>query len=246
MGDELGDKTAWVTGGSGGIGGAVVDALAARGATVAILDVQPPHERHGGLRFEPCDVADSGAVDATTGRLAAELGPCDILVACAGVSTSAPVHEMSEDLWRRVLGVNLDGAFFMTRRALPPMLERGAGRIVAIASGSGVRPGPRTAAYAASKAGLIGFIKAVAQEGAPHGVTANVVAPGLVDTPMTRRSWPSDDQLRATATDSPIANPMGHVLRPEEIATAVAFLVGPGTEHLTGQTLHVNSGSLMP
>lgn len=246
MAGELEGQTAWVTGGSSGIGAAIVDALVARGATVAILDLKAPADRHAGLPFETCDLRRSESVDEATARLVAGLGSCDILVAAAGVSASCPVHEMSDELWRGILGVNLDGVFFVVRRALAGMLERGRGRIVAISAGSGIRPGPSIAAYAASKAGVIGLIKAVAHEGAPRGITANVVAPGLVDTPMTRRNWPTDDDLRATATSSRIANPMGHILGPEEIADAVAFLVGPAAAHITGQTLHVNSGSLMP
>jgi NAD(P)-dependent dehydrogenase (short-subunit alcohol dehydrogenase family) len=215
------------------------------GTQVVNLDLKPP-AKGGQHRFEACDLRDSASVDEVTRRLLAELGPCSVLAACHGVSTSAPVHEMSDETWREVLGVNLDGVFFVTRRALGSMLEQGEGRIVAISAGSGVRPYPATAAYAASKAGVIAFMKAVALEGAPKGITANVVAPGLVDTPMTRRNWSSDEDMRATATASRAGNPMGHILEPEEIAAAVTFLVSPNTAHITGQTLHVNSGSLMP
>lgn len=245
MPDKLEQKTAWITGGSGGIGAAIVDALTQMGAQVVNLDQKPPADR-GRQRFEECDLRDSASVDEVTGRLLAELGPCSVLVAAAGVSTSAPVHEMSDQTWREVLGVNLDGVFFVTRRAMGSMLDQGQGRIVAISAGAGVRPYPGTSAYATSKAAVIGFIKTVALEGAPKGITANVVAPGLVDTPMTRRNWSSDSDMRATATKSPVANPMGHILAPQEIAAAVAFLVGPNSAHITGQTLHVNSGSLMP
>jgi NAD(P)-dependent dehydrogenase (short-subunit alcohol dehydrogenase family) len=145
-----------------------------------------------------------------------------------------------------VLGVNLTGAFHVTRAVLGGMIERRAGRIVNIASGTAVRVSAGAAAYASSKAGLIAFTKAVAAEGAPFGVTANAVSPGLVDTAMTRRLMPTDDALQAAATSSPIANPMGVVLTPEDIAHAVVFLCHPASGRITGQVLHVNAGALMP
>ncbi len=193
-----------------------------------------------------CDIADAGRVEVETRVLEERTGAPNILVNAAGISMSAPVAEHDEASWLRVLGVNLNGAFHMTRAVLGGMIERRDGRVVNIASGSAVRVSAGAAAYASSKAGLIAFTKAVAVEGAPFGVTANAVAPGLVDTAMTRRLMPTDDALRAAATSSPIANPMGVVLTPEDIAHAVAFLCHPLSAHITGQVLHVNAGALMP
>jgi NAD(P)-dependent dehydrogenase (short-subunit alcohol dehydrogenase family) len=144
------------------------------------------------------------------------------------------------------MAVNLTGAFHVTRAVLGGMIERGYGRIVNVASGTAVRVSPGAAAYAASKAGLIALTKAVALEGAAHSVTANAVAPGLVDTPMTRRLMPTDEALSTAATSSPIANPMGTVLSPDDIAHAIHFLCQTRSGRITGQVLHVNAGALMP
>jgi NAD(P)-dependent dehydrogenase (short-subunit alcohol dehydrogenase family) len=134
----------------------------------------------------------------------------------------------------------------VTRAVLGGMLERGFGRVVNIASGTAVRVSAGTAAYAASKAGLIALTKAVAVEGATRGVTANAVAPGLVDTPLMRAVMPTRELLEAAAATSAIANPMGVVLDAEDIAHAVAFLASVASGRITGQVLHVNAGAVMP
>ena len=126
------------------------------------------------------------------------------------------------------------------------MITRRHGRIINIVSGSGVRVGAGVGAYGASKAGLIALTKALANEGAESGVTANAVAPGLVDTPMMRMHMPETETLEAAARVSNISNPMGLVLEPEDIAHAVAFLCHPESKGITGQVIHVNAGSIMP
>jgi 3-oxoacyl-[acyl-carrier protein] reductase len=249
MGD-LDGLTAWVTGAGSGIGRATATRLATAGARVGLLDVDRAAAAAAAADLDgashECDVADAAAVVAATDALAAITGAPDILVNAAGISMSSLVAEHDEDSWARVLGVNLTGAFHVTRAVLGGMIERRAGRIVNIASGTAVRVSAGAAAYASSKAGLIAFTKAVAAEGAPFGVTANAVAPGLVDTAMTRRLMPTDEALQAAATSSPIANPMGVVLAPEDIAHAVVFLCHPASGRITGQVLHVNAGALMP
>lgn len=249
MGDHEG-AIAWVTGAASGIGRAIALRLAGEGATLGLLDVDADGLTEIARQLEgaavECDIADEDSVEAATRTLEERTGPPSILVNAAGISMSAPVAEHDEVSWLRVLGVNLNGAFHMTRAVLGGMIEHRDGRVVNIASGSAVRVSAGAAAYASSKAGLIAFTKAVAVEGAPFGVTANAVAPGLVDTAMTRRLMPTDDALRAAATSSPIANPMGVVLTPEDIAHAVAFLCHPLSAHITGQVLHVNAGALMP
>ncbi len=241
---ELTGRVAWVTGGAGGIGSAVVRHLAAEGATVAVLDIQDPAADLPAMSVL-VDVGDEVAVDAATRRLEVGVGPADIVVHAAGVSAAAPVHEMEETMWHQVLATNLTGPFLLTRRVLGGMIDRRWGRVVSISSSSAVRAGPGTAAYSASKAGLIGFTKAVAYDSAAAGVTANVVAPGIVDTPMTRRVWPTDAQMTEMATSSAIANPMHSVLSPDDIAAAVCYLCSSAAAHVTGQTLHVNGGSVM-
>jgi 2-hydroxycyclohexanecarboxyl-CoA dehydrogenase len=238
-------RTAWVTGGAGGIGTATVRQLAAQGARVAVLDLVRPASGTRADQAVVCDVADAAAVAEAAAELEAGVGPPDILVNCAGISSRAPVHELTEAQWRHVLGVNLTGPFLLSRQVLSGMMARRWGRIVNISSGSGVRATAGTAAYSASKAGLIGFTKALAHDAAPFGVTANVVAPGITDTPMTRAVWPTTEEMLAMATTSTMANPMKTLLEPDDIAAAVVFLASEGAGHLTGQTLHVNGGSLM-
>ena len=240
------ERGAWGTGGSGGIGRAIVEHLARRGDTVAVLDpadADPPEAAAASLR---CDVGDPAQVEAAAAELVAALGPAEILVNCAAISARAPVGEMSLATWEAVLRVNLTGAFLCTAAVIEGMRRRGWGRIVSVASGSALRPTAGTAAYAASKAGLIAMTKAVALEAAAEGVTANVVAPGIVDTPMARAAWPTDAEMLAMATASPLANPMACLLAPEDIAAAIAWLATDDARRLTGQTLHVNGGSLMP
>lgn len=248
--NDLDGKAAWVTGAASGIGRACAIRLAAAGARVGGLDMDAAGASATAMKIGGvgvgCDIADPASVETATRELDESVGPPDILVNAAGISSSSPVVLHDEGQWQRVLDVNLSGAFRVTRLVLGGMIERRFGRIVNISSGSGVRVSAGAAAYGASKAGLIAFTKAVAQEGAPYGVTANAVAPGLVDTAMTRRIMPTDEALQTAATVSPIANPMGVVLTADDIAHAVYFLCQPASGRITGQTLHVNAGALMP
>src|SRR6478752_593438 len=219
----LDGRVAWVTGAGSGIGRGVARRLARDGATVGLLDVdggraaevatECSQDSSTGHVSVACDVADVESVATAAAELTAALGAPDLLVNCAGVGLgSHPVATHDEDQWQRVLAVNLSGAFHMTRAVLGGMIERGYGRIVNISSGNAVRPSAGASAYASSKGGLIAFTKTVALEGAEYGVTANVVAPGLTDTAMTRRLMPSDEALQYAATKSGIANPMKTVL----------------------------------
>ena len=246
-----------MTGAGSGIGRGVARRLAREGATVGLLDVDGGRaaevatectgDSSGRHVAVACDVSDVASVATAAAELIAAIGAPDLLVNCAGVGLgSHPVATHDEDQWQRVLAVNLSGAFHMTRAVLGGMIERGYGRIVNISSGNAVRPSAGASAYASSKGGLIAFTKTVALEGAEHGVTANVVAPGLTDTAMTCRLMPSDEALQYAASKSGIANPMGAVLSPDDIAHAVAFFCSSGAGRITGQTLHVNAGSLMP
>jgi 2-hydroxycyclohexanecarboxyl-CoA dehydrogenase len=238
------EGTAWVTGGSSGIGRAVVDRLVTAGRIVAVLDVADPARPE--VIYQPCDLAEPTSVTSALDALDAGVGPPDGLVLCAGTAAGQAVEGHDESTWRRVLEVNLTSAMMILSRVLGPMRAAGAGRIVTVASGTAVRVGPGSAAYAASKAGLIALTKTVALEVAADGITANVVAPGLTDTPMTRAAFGGPEGVARAAVEGRVANPQGSPLEPSDVAAAICFLLGVEAARITGQVLHVNGGSLMP
>ena len=220
-----------VTGGTRGIGRAVAERFAA--------------DRVIALGRADCDVTDEAAVAETFDRI----GPVDVLVNNAGISSSAPLARTALDDWRAQLDVNATGAFLCTRAALPGMLERGSGRVVTVASTAG-RAGARyTAAYTASKHAAVGLMRAVAAEVAGTGVTANAVCPAFVRTDMTRRSVErivastGRDEAAAEAALADAA-PLGRLLEPDEVAFAVAFLAAPEAGAINGQTLILDGGGI--
>ena len=235
-----------VTGGSRGIGRAVVERFTAAGEHVVALgrDLDALHATPAAA-VEVCDVCDEAAVVEAFTRI----GRVDVVVNNAGVSTSAPLARTTLDDWRTQLEVNATGAFLCTRAVLPGMLERGTGRVVTVASTAG-RAGSRyTAAYTASKHAAVGLMRAVAAELAGTGVTANAVCPTFVRTDMTRRSV----QRIAVATGRPEAEaeaaltgaaPLGRLLEPEEVAFAVDFLAAPDAGAINGQTLLLDGGGI--
>ncbi|HZQ35698.1 MAG TPA: SDR family NAD(P)-dependent oxidoreductase [Dehalococcoidia bacterium] len=252
---SLQGAVAIVSGGASGIGRAIACRLARDGARVAVLDLngagaeqtlQQIAAAGGGGLAVTADVSRAAAVQAAVARVRSELGEPEILVSNAGIARAARVAQIAEADWDRVLETNLKACYLLCREITPGMAARRGGRIVAIASGTAVRVGPGNGAYGASKAGLIALIKAVAAELAPDGVTANIVAPGITDTPMTRAIFGGEEALRRQASSGRIANPMRVVIEPEDIAAAVAFLAGPEARYITGQTLHVNAGAFMP
>jgi NAD(P)-dependent dehydrogenase (short-subunit alcohol dehydrogenase family) len=222
-----------VTGGTRGIGRAVAERFESAG------------ERVVAIGRDDCDVTDDRAVAATFERI----GPVDVLVNNAGVSSSAPLARTTLDDWHRAQDVNATGAFLCTRAALPAMLDRGTGRIVTVASTAG-RVGARyTAAYTASKHAAVGLMRAVAAEVAATGVTSNAVCPAFVRTDMTSesverivaatgRSGAEAEAALATAA------PLGRLLEPAEVAFAVAFLAAPEAAAINGQTLILDGGGI--
>jgi NAD(P)-dependent dehydrogenase (short-subunit alcohol dehydrogenase family) len=236
MSQILDGKVAWVTGGSSGIGRATVELLQRRGATVGVLDLTKPADD---IPWVACDLSDPQSVAGATRDLAVVTGTADVLVCSAGINASHAVVDHPDRLWQQVIDVNLSGTFYAVRACLPAMLQRGWGRIVTLSSGGAVRVLANRAAYAASKAGVIALTKAVAHEGAARGVTANVIAPGLTDTPMAAAVYGDK------ADRSAVANPMGVLLEPLDIAHGVEYLCGPGARYITGQVLHINAGGVM-
>jgi 3-oxoacyl-[acyl-carrier protein] reductase len=238
------ERVAIVTGGARGIGAAIAERLTADGLRVAIVDreLAGPAATDEPTAAYRADVADEHAVAATVARIAEELGPPVVLVNNAGIAAAAPIAELPTEQWDAVLGVNLRGTFLMTRAVAPFMSAAKWGRIVNVASISALGDDGR-AAYAASKAGLLGFTKSLALELGPSGITANVVAPGFVVSDMTARSARRlgrsfEDHQRQVAAEIPV----GRVGLPADIANAASFFAGDPAGFVSGQVLYVAGG----
>ena len=242
---ELAGKRALVTGASGAIGGAIARSLHGQGAAVALSGTREPAladlARALGARAHvvPADLADAAAAADLLARASAAMGGLDILVNNAGVTRDTLALRMKDEDWQHVLNVNLTSAFRLSRAALKAMMRQRWGRIISIASIVGLTGNAGQANYAASKAGLIAMTKSVAQEVASRGITANCVAPGFIETPMTEAL--GEDQRAALAG----AIPAGRFGAAEDVAVCVAFLASDEAAYITGETLHVNGGMAM-
>jgi 3-oxoacyl-[acyl-carrier protein] reductase len=241
---DLSGRIALVTGASRGIGRAIAQRLAARGAVVAAAargenakeTVDAIAGAGGRAEMVALDVTDSGAVGAAVSGVLERHGRIDILVNNAGITRDQLILRMKRDDWDAVLGTNLTSAFALTQAVLKPMIRLRSGRIICISSVVGQSGNAGQANYAASKAGLIGFAKSVALEVASRGITVNVVAPGMIETDMTkaiteqaREQWESRIPLQRLGTT-------------EDIASAVCFLASDEASYITGQVLAVNGG----
>ena len=243
---DLNGMTALVTGASGGIGSAIARALAGQGARLALSGSNVEKlsafaaELGGDHVAVPCDLSDSAAVDALVPQAAEALGGrLDILVNNAGVTRDNLILRMKDEEWETVQRVNLEAAFRLIRAAAKPMMKARFGRIVSITSVVGVTGNPGQANYAASKAGLIGMSKSLAQELASRGITVNCVAPGFIRSAMT-------DALNDAQKDAILARiPAGALGEGGDIGAAVVYLASREAGYVTGQTLHVNGGMAM-
>jgi 3-oxoacyl-[acyl-carrier protein] reductase len=241
---DLSGRVALVTGASRGIGRAIAQRLAAQGAVV-VAAARGEHARAiadeiaaggGNAEAVSLDVTEAGAPEALVSATVGRHGRIDILVNNAGIARDQLMLRMKRDDWEAVIATNLTAAFTLTQAVLKPMIKQRAGRIICISSVVGQSGNPGQANYAASKAGLIGFSKAVALEVASRGITVNVVAPGMIDTDMTRAitdsardEWASKIPLRRLGT-------------PDDIASAVCFLASDEASYITGHVLAVNGG----
>ena len=242
---DLTGRIALVTGASGGLGAAIARALHAQGAAVALsgtrreaLETLAAELEHR-ARPIPCDLADSQATEALVSNVEAAIGPIDILVNNAGVTRDGLLIRMKDEDWDTVLAINLTAAFRLTRAALKGMLKRRHGRIINMTSVVGVQGNVGQGNYAAAKAGMIGMSKALAAEVATRGITVNCIAPGFIDSPMTRAL----DQKRREAILASI--PMERLGSDKEIGAAAVYLASSEAAYITGQTLHVNGGMAM-
>ena len=242
---DLTGKGALVTGATGGIGGAIAKALHGQGASVVISGTKA--EKLDALAREigsrvfalPCDLRDRAAVIKLGEEAEKALGQVDILVNNAGITHDNLFMRMKDDEWDDVIAVNLTSVFVLTRTILRNMMRRRAGRIVNIASISGVLGNPGQPNYAASKAGLVGMTKSLAREVASRGITANAIAPGFISTPMTDALTPKQVEMIAAAI------PAQKFGRPDDIASAVVFLSSQESGYVTGETMHINGGMVM-
>ncbi|QWF15361.1 3-oxoacyl-ACP reductase FabG [Lysobacter capsici] len=243
----LSGEIALVTGASRGIGAAIADELAAQGATVvgtatseagakAIGERLAAHGGHGRV----VDVADAASIEALIDGVGKDIGAISILVNNAGITRDNLLMRMKDEDWQAILDTNLSSVYRTSKAVMRAMMKARKGRIINIASVVGVTGNAGQANYAAAKAGVIAFSKSMAREIGSRGVTVNVVAPGFIDTDMTR-DLPEDAKK---AMFEQIA--LGRFGEPADIARAVAFLASPGAAYITGETLHVNGGMYMP
>ncbi len=237
-------RTAVVTGGTRGIGLAISKALKAAGMRVAALYVSNDEEAARcrdalGLAVIKCDVGDYAQCQAAIGQAEQIHGPVDILVNNAGVTRDFSLRKMTPDQWNQVIRVDLTGVFNMTRQVFEGMCGRGFGRIINISSINGQKGQFGQANYCAAKAGVIGFTKALAFEGARRGVTVNAVAPGYTETTMIAAV--PEATLKAIEAEIPL----GRLCQPDEVARCVAFLAGDEAAYITGATVAINGGQYM-
>jgi NAD(P)-dependent dehydrogenase (short-subunit alcohol dehydrogenase family) len=241
-------KNAVVTGGASGIGRSICRQLARDGVDVAVLDLNGTGAEAvaaelaaSGRRAvaHAVDVADGAAVRTAFAQVTASLGPVHILVNDAGIGEFVPLLQMSEAQWDRMIGVHLKGNFNCTQAALPSMIQAQWGRVVNITSVAGLNGGgPAFSHYAAAKAGIVGFTKALSHEFARLGITANAIAPGLIDTPILKGSGIPDATLQRAVQHIPV----GRIGTPEDIAAACAYLVSEAASFITGQVISPNGG----
>jgi len=241
-------KVAFITGSASGIGESIGRVLSARGILVAVVDRDEERgkavsESLAGSMFVSVDVTSMASVTKAFDSVSDELGPIGILVNCAGGDVVKPFVETDESLWYDLVELNFMGVLRCTRAVLPGMIERGAGRVVSIASDAGRVGSSGEAVYAGCKGGVIAFMKTVAREVAKYGVTANTVCPGPTATPPVTRMLAEGSERYIEALKRSI--PMRRLGEPEDIAAAVEYLVSDGAGYVTGQTLSVNGGLSM-
>jgi len=231
--EGLKGRAAIVTGGAGGIGRRTAEMLRDLGARVAVVDVREP-EVPGclGIRM---DVTDPASVRAAVERVGDELGTPAILVQAAGIFRIEPFEETTLESWNLSIGVNLTGSFLVAQAVLPLMRAAGYGRVVTLGSSAGITGGTKsTAAYAASKAGVMALAKSIASEYAPHGITSNALAPSLIETDMVTGISDLIDRI-----------PVGRLGQPQDVADLIVFLCSEHSSFITGSVIDINGGFLI-
>lgn len=241
------NKLALITGGSQGIGRAVCEALLSEGYQVVFLDRDQAlaegflrQAASNRLHFYHCDVSDHSLVEEVCSQVLKTYGTVSVLVNNAGIQTHVPFLEMTPEIWRQTIDVDLNSMFYVSRALAPAMAEQGYGRIINISSMSALRGSYRHVHYNTAKSGVLGLTRGMSHELGPKGITVNAICPGIVETQIIqdyidtkRESWLKEMHVKRLGT-------------PEDIAYAAAFLASPGAGWITGQALHVNGGILTP
>ncbi|MEM7563467.1 MAG: 3-oxoacyl-ACP reductase FabG [Pseudomonadota bacterium] len=245
----LSDQIALVTGASRGIGKAIAHAIGQAGATVIgtatsdsgaeAISAALKEAGHAGKGMV-LNVSDSGSVTTCLKQLSDEFGSPDILINNAGITRDTLLMMMKDEQWDDIINTNLTSVFRMTKSVIRPMMKKRNGRIINISSVVGSTGNPGQTNYAAAKAGLVGFSKSLAREIGSRNITVNTVAPGFIDTDMTREL--PEEQREALSSQIPL----GRLGAAEEVAAAVVFLASPSAAYITGETIHVNGGMFMP
>jgi NAD(P)-dependent dehydrogenase (short-subunit alcohol dehydrogenase family) len=247
---DLSGKSALVTGGGTGLGADLARALAQAGARTWIAGrraepLQTLAATHDNLHAVECDVTDETSVKAMFDFT----GPCEIVVANAGASASAPFPRTDLDTWRQMIDVNLTGAFLTLREGAARLKGAEWGRLIAVASTAGLKGYPYVSAYAAAKHGVVGMVKSAALEMARTGITVNALCPGFLDTEMTDRSVANIAEKTGMSAEEARASlekmsPQRRLIRPEEVRAAMLWLCGPGSEGVTGQAIGIAGGEV--
>lgn len=252
---NLEGRAAMITGAGGGIARATARALAEQGADIVAVELDDAAARETAAAVESegrralvavADVTVKAQVERAVAAGRDAFGDIDVLINAVGIGGTATVADHPEELWDRILAVNLKSAFLCSQAVLPAMTGTGWGRIVNVTSRAAHTSGAMTAAYAASKGGLLAFSRVLAIEAGEHGITVNNVAPGTTVTPMVENFYGGPEAQAEEAVRSGVLLHPQRLAMPEEIAGAIAYLCGPLSDHITGTTLHVNGGSYTP
>ncbi len=248
-------KVVVVTGAAKGIGEACARLFAQLGGTVALLDrddeagkrtTESIEKSGGAAKFFACDVSKAKEVENAVGEVRKQLGGIDVLVSNAGIQEYGDVVSTTEELWDKVMNVNLKSCFLVSKNVVPSMLERGGGAIVVIGSVQSMSAIGNSAAYVTAKHGLLGLVRAMALDYAAKGIRVNCVCPGAIDTPMLRWAANLDPNPQKVIETCDRMHPLGRIGKPEEVAKAVAYLASSWASFVTGAALLVDGGMLVP